>query len=154
MHRHQSNRQMKKVEADGPWVSIYVGPYNVGKNAWSFLWLPFCLFFISFPSFLSKIQRTFKKDTAWKYTFLFFFFLEVFFPYFLMCHCNHITSIWIYFICSEFSGTVLRDVVGLPCEVIFVSRLLKGNKSHLLCVLCDFRIHRKTEQSYKFHLEK
>lgn len=84
MHRHQSNRQMKKVEADGPWVSIYVGPYNVGKNAWSFLWLPFCLFFISFPSFLSKIQRTFKKDTAWKYTFLFFlfFFPGVFFSIF------------------------------------------------------------------------
>lgn len=109
-----------------------------------------------FPPSSLKFRELLKKIQHGNipFFFFFFFFLEFFFPYFLMCHCNHITSIWTYFICSEFSGTVLRDVVGLPCEVIFVSRLLKGNKSHLLCVLCDFRIHRKTEQSYKFHLGK
>lgn len=59
-----------------------------------------------------------------------------------------------FFVPSEVSRTVLRDAVGLPCAMIFVSRLMKGNKQHLYCVFCDFRICYKTRKFNKPHLGK
>lgn len=95
-------------------------PWALGQTASSSFWLSFHYFIITFPSILPYSQPG-------KVSFLWVF--SPMFPYLLIqSYC----SLFSFFISSEVSRTVLLDTVRLPCAMIFVPTLMKGNSGSLI----------------------
>lgn len=111
----------KQKDPMGPvFPDIHVPPWALGQTASSSFWLSFHYFIITFPSILPYSQPG-------KVSFLWVF--SPMFPYLLIqSYC----SLFSFFISSEVSRTVLLDTVRLPCAMIFVPTLMKGNSGSLI----------------------
>lgn len=131
MQCHQSRRWRKKIEAERPsgsWVSRHAGPPNESYARLHLLSFD-CHFTVSsslFPPSSLTHSAIWKETQPGNIPFLLGFFSM--FPYVsIQSYCS------LLYLLHPFRGfwNSLERCYWLACAMIFVSRLLKGNKHHL-----------------------